>query len=148
MPVRAVGVDDIDVAELQSFEGGLGAFDEVLAREAEVVDFGAGAGECGGVCAPVDLGALVVLVGFRVVVIMRNYFCGHDDVVSVPAEMLDCPAHDELGFPAGVAFGAVEEVDAAVESGFEACEGVLVADVAAVLSMLVWHWRKWVETNR
>jgi hypothetical protein len=143
-----MGVHDVDVAELQSFESGLGAFDEVLAREAEIINFGAGSGECGGVCAPVDLGALVLLAASRVVVIMRNYFCGHDDVVSIPAEVLDCAAHDELGFAAGVAFGAVEEVDAAIERGFEACEGVLVADVAAVLSLLVCHRRKWVETNR
>jgi hypothetical protein len=62
--------------------------------------------------------------------------------------MLNCTAHDALGFTAGVAFGCVEEVDAAVEGGFEACEGVLVADVAAVLGALVWHWNKWVGTNR
>jgi len=59
MPIRSMGVHDINVAELQSVEGGLSAFDEVLAREAEVVDLAAGAGERGGVCAPVDLGALV-----------------------------------------------------------------------------------------
>jgi hypothetical protein len=62
--------------------------------------------------------------------------------------VLDCAAHDALGFAAGIAFGRVEEVDAAVEGSFEACEGVLVADVAAVLGALVWHWRKYVETNR
>jgi len=52
--------------------------------------------------------------------------------------VLQSTAHDKLGFAAGVAFSAVEEVDAAVEGGFEAREGVLVADVAAILGTLVW----------
>jgi len=33
-----VGVEDVDVGELEALEGGGGAFDEVLARDAEVVD--------------------------------------------------------------------------------------------------------------
>lgn len=62
--------------------------------------------------------------------------------------MLNGAAHDALGFTAGVAFGCIEEVDAAVEGGFEACESVLVADMASILSALVWHLREWAITNR
>ena len=36
--IRAVAVEKIDVVELEPGEGGVGAFDEVLAREAAVVD--------------------------------------------------------------------------------------------------------------
>jgi hypothetical protein len=64
-----MGVHDIHVAKLQSGEGRVGAFDEVLAREAQVVDFAAGAGERGVVRAPIDLGSLVCT--FRVVVVVK-----------------------------------------------------------------------------
>lgn len=64
-----MSVHDIHVTELQSSEGSIGAFDEVLAGEAKVVDFAAGAGERGGVCAPVDLGSLVTLSRAAVVVV-------------------------------------------------------------------------------
>lgn len=63
-----MSVHDIHVAELQSLKGRIGAFDEVLAREAEVVDFAAGASECGVVRAPVDLGSSVS--NFKVVVVV------------------------------------------------------------------------------
>lgn len=62
----------------------------------------------------------------------RRYLCRDDNVVSVPAEVLDGPAHNALGFTAGITLGGVEEVDACVKGGLEACEGVLVADMAAV----------------
>jgi hypothetical protein len=54
-----MGVDDVDVAELETCECGFGAFDEVLAAEAQVVDFVAGSRQSGGVGAPVDLSWLV-----------------------------------------------------------------------------------------
>lgn len=55
MAIGAVGVEDVNVGELEAGEGGCSAFDEVFAREAEVVDFGAGWGVGGVVRAPVDL---------------------------------------------------------------------------------------------
>jgi hypothetical protein len=56
--VWAVRVEDVDVGELQAGEGGVGAFDEVFAGEAEVVDLGAGGREGGVVGAPVNLWAV------------------------------------------------------------------------------------------
>jgi hypothetical protein len=53
--VGTMRVQDVDVGELQAREGGAGAFDEVFAGDAEVVDFGASAFVGGVVGAPVDL---------------------------------------------------------------------------------------------
>jgi hypothetical protein len=60
--VWPVGVEDVDVGELEAGEGCGGGFDEVFAGEAEVVDFVAGRREGRVVCAPVDLGELLDLV--------------------------------------------------------------------------------------
>ncbi len=48
--VGAVGVDEVDVGELEAGEGGVDAFDDVFAGEAAVVD-----GVFAVRCAPVDL---------------------------------------------------------------------------------------------
>jgi hypothetical protein len=53
--VWAVGVQDVDVRQLEALEGGFGGFDEVFAGEAKVVDFVAGRREGGVVGSPVDL---------------------------------------------------------------------------------------------
>jgi hypothetical protein len=58
--------------------------------------------------------------------------CRHNDVVPVPAEVLDGAAHDALRLAASVAFSSVEEVDASVEGGFEASECVLVANMSSI----------------
>jgi hypothetical protein len=50
-----VRVDNVYVSELETREGCVGAFDEVFAAEAQVVDFVAGRGEGRVVGAPVDL---------------------------------------------------------------------------------------------
>ena len=60
-----------------------------------------------------------------------------DNVVPIPAKVLDGPTHDALGLATGVGFGGIEEVDASVEGGFEACEGILVANVPSVLTWSV-----------
>lgn len=53
--VRAVRVEDVDVVELEPRERGGGAFEEVFAREARVVDVVAGWGEGRVLGAPEDL---------------------------------------------------------------------------------------------
>jgi hypothetical protein len=53
-----------------------------------------------------------------------KYLGGNNQIVSLPAEFLDRLAHNALGFPAGVALRAVEEVDADVVGGFHAGECV------------------------
>jgi hypothetical protein len=50
-----VRVEDVDIGELEARQGEVGAFDEVFAAGAEVVDFIAGGGERGVVGAPVYL---------------------------------------------------------------------------------------------
>ena len=64
------------------------------------------------------------------------YLCRHDDVVPVPAKVLDGAAHNALGFTAGVGFGGVEEVDASIEGGLETGERVLVANMTSVLCLI------------
>ena len=58
--------------------------------------------------------------------------CRHNNVVPVPAEVLDGAAHDALRLAASVPFGSIEEVDASVEGGFEASEGVLVTNMSSI----------------
>lgn len=50
--------------------------------------------------------------------------------------MFDCSAHDTLGLTTGVGFGGVKEVDASVESGFEAGESVLVTHMSSVSDLV------------
>ena len=52
-----------------------------------------------------------------------SYLGGNDEVVLLPAVFLDrLPEHD-LGLPAGVYFGGVEEVDAGVVGDLHAFQG-------------------------
>lgn len=53
--IRPVGVDDVDIAELEALESGVGSFDQMLAGETDVVDSVAGGWECGVGATPVDL---------------------------------------------------------------------------------------------
>lgn len=57
---------------------------------------------------------------------------GNNQIVSLPAILLDGLAHDNLGLAASVRFCTVEEVDASIVSGFHAIEGQLISHVAAV----------------
>lgn len=52
-------VDDVYVRQLEPSKGGVCAFDEMFAAEAEIVDLVAGRGEGGVVGAPVDLAVVV-----------------------------------------------------------------------------------------
>jgi hypothetical protein len=54
----------------------------------------------------------------RVITIGRTPvdLCRDDQVVALPAKLLDCLSHADLAFAAGVALGAVEEVDCVVWS--------------------------------
>jgi hypothetical protein len=56
----------------------------------------------------------------------------HNNIVAVPAKVLDRAAHYLLRLTCRVALGAVEEVDARVVRGLQAGKRVVVADVAAV----------------
>lgn len=78
-----MGVDNVDVFEVEALEGGTEAFDDVLAAQAVVVDE-----DLAVVAAPVELGA-------------------DDDVVALPAELLDGLAHDDFGLASGVAVETV-----------------------------------------
>jgi len=95
--VGAVAVDNVDVVHVEALERGLGALDNVLAREALVV---------GALAAPEDLG--------------RN-----DDVGALPAELPDGLPHDLLGAAVGVDLRIVEEVDAVVAAALEQRLGLL-----------------------
>ena len=53
--IGAVGVQNVDVGELQTLQGGFCGFNQVLAGEAEVVDFVAGGGKGGVVGSPIYL---------------------------------------------------------------------------------------------
>lgn len=61
--------------------------------------------------------------------------CGDDDVVAVPAKVLDCSAHDFLGLSACVSLGAVEKVDSGIVGGFEAGKCLFCTTLAA--------WLRW-----
>jgi hypothetical protein len=125
-----VRVQDVDVGELQARKGGGGAFDEVFARDAKVVDFGAGTFVGGVVRAPVDLRISSKHgVALR---IARSDLGRHHNVAAVPAKVLDGATHYFLRLACRVTLGAVEEVDARIVGGFKARKGVVVADVAAV----------------
>lgn len=88
--IRAVRIHNVDVFQVQPLQRGFETLDNVLAREAVVVDEDLAVG-----AAPVELG-------------------GHDDVVAVPVVLLDGLAHDDLGLASGIGFSCVEEVDTAV----------------------------------
>jgi hypothetical protein len=57
---------------------------------------------------------------------------GDDNVVAFPAELLDAFAHYFFRLAGGVAFRAVEEVDAGVVGGFHAGEGVFWTGVSGM----------------
>lgn len=58
-----MGVQDVDIGELKAGEGGLGAFDEVFAADAEIVNLVAGFRESRIVGPPVDLVGVLVYAG-------------------------------------------------------------------------------------
>jgi hypothetical protein len=90
-----VGIDDVDVVEVEALERGAEAFDDVFAREAVVVDedFAVGA-------APVELGCddEVVAVPWSCQLV-RIWLEGSERTVV----LLDRLAHDNLGFAARIA---------------------------------------------
>jgi hypothetical protein len=52
------------------------------------------------------------------------YFCGDDQIISFPAELLDCSAHNPFRITGRVSFSTVEKVDTDVIGGFHAGESV------------------------
>lgn len=56
---------------------------------------------------------------------VQTYLGGDDEVVALPAVLLDGLAHDNLRLAGGVDLGAVEKVDAAVVGGLHAGKGAL-----------------------
>lgn len=76
---------------------------------------------------------------------METCFGGYDDVVALPAELLDGAAHDSLALALGIAFGAVEKVDSDVVGGFEAGVGFFCGGLAFHLKTRTtrrgnWEW--------
>ena len=51
-----------------------------------------------------------------------TYLCGNNQVIALPAILLDGLAEQDLGLAVGVGLGRVEEVDAAVEGDLHAFE--------------------------
>jgi len=54
-----------------------------------------------------------------------TYLCRDDQVISVPAKVLDGLAHNDLGFSPRVGLGGVKEVHAAVVGSLHAGKGAL-----------------------
>lgn len=86
------------VIEFQSLQTHIEPLDQMFPRQPAVVDGIVAEG-----AAKVDLG-------------------GDDEVVALPAKLLDRLAHHSLRLSRGIALGAVEEVDAGVVRGLHARE--------------------------
>lgn len=128
VPIRAMGVNQVDVLQLESLEGLVHALNDVLPRQAAAVNL------------PVAKSITPVKLSSgqqpnRVQNKGRDgytYLGGDDDVVPLPAKLLDGLAHNLLGFALSVPFGAVEKVDAAVVRGLHTGICALTVDVPAV----------------
>jgi len=84
-----VSVQEVDVFKVQTRQRRIRALNQVLPAQSTVVH--------------------------RVVTIRRTPvdLCRHDQVVALPAELLDSLSHADFTLAAGVALGAVEEIDCA-----------------------------------
>lgn len=64
---------------------------------------------------------------------VKGVYLGRDDeIVSLPAKLLDGLAHDLFGLTLRVHLGTVKEVDTDVVGGFHAGEGAFSVDMTAV----------------
>lgn len=117
--IRSMGVDKVYIVELEPFESEVGAFDDTLAGETNVIDCSLAIG-----LTPVDLFHLVSLCGENVEVWGRSYFGRNNQIVSFPAKFLNGLTHDPFGFSTCVALGTVEKVDSRIIRSFHACKRV------------------------
>jgi hypothetical protein len=128
--VWAVCVENVDVGELEAFERGFGALDQVFARDTEVVDLVTWRVEGGVVCAPVDLYPVLVCCACRVKMYM--YLGRDDNVASCPTKMFDSPSHYFLRLPLCIAFSTIEKIYTTIESCFEAGKRIVIANMATI----------------
>lgn len=128
LTVRSVGVDEVYVVELKTLESGVDTLDNVLSGKALVVDGVVTKGT-----SPVDLTGQGFLSAVRSSacagpcgrfagsqIIASPYLGGDDQVIALPAVLLDSLAHDNLRLTLGVGLSAIEEVDATVVRSFHA----------------------------
>lgn len=123
-----MGVDEVHVLEVESLEGELGTLNDVLSREALVVDGVVAKGT-----APVNL--LRKYCQFMMLLdrlTSISHLCRNDQVVAFPAELSDGLSHDDLGLAFAIDLGAVEEVNTTVIGGFHALEGGLCCRLSAL----------------
>jgi len=85
--IRSVSVQQVDILKVQTRQRRIRALDQMLPAQTTVVH--------------------------RVVTVCRTPvdLCRDDQVVALPAKLLDCLSHADLALAASVALGAVEEVD-------------------------------------
>lgn len=129
LAIGAVGIDEVDVLEIEALQGGVDTLDDVLAGETVVVDFVVAKG-----VTPEDLRESTKCQSFCTMLLFFllsssdvsiSHLGGDDEVVSLPAILFDGLAHDNLALAAGIHFGAVEKVDARVVRGLHAGIGAL-----------------------
>lgn len=126
--IGAVGVDDVDVFEVEAGERLVHALDDVLPRQAGIVD-----GVLAKLATPIELsigGESFALATYNANDGGRRpsamtYLCRDDQVISVPAKVLDGLAHNDLGLSPSVSLSRIEEVDAAVVGSLHAGKGAL-----------------------
>lgn len=116
-----MSVNNIHIWQIQSLQRQVHALDYVLSGQTVVIE---GFGGVGGIClAPIDLAMLVSrwrksLLKMRVAYLGRN-----DQVILLPAKLLNGFSQNDLGLSAGVDLGSVEKVDAGIVGSLNAVEG-------------------------
>ena len=60
-----------------------------------------------------------------VLTLTHSYLCRNNEIISLPAKLLDGLSHDSLRFSTSIPLCAIKEVYAYIEGGFHACEGVI-----------------------
>lgn len=64
------------------------------------------------------------------------YFSRNHNIVSLPAIFLDCLAHNLFTLAAGIAFGAIEEIDSNIVCSFHARKCILCDHLSMCLRQL------------